>query len=126
MLSDVIGRRDLHSKEALGFKVPEASMTLPLQLKQPMLPSLSFFLSFLFSIYLFLEGGEGKEKEGERNVSVWLPLAHSILGTWPATHACALTGNRTSDLLVCSPALNLLSHPSQGYSLVLYRKSLAD
>ena len=27
-------------------------------------------------IYLFLETGEGKEKERERNVSVWLPLIH--------------------------------------------------
>ena len=120
MLSDVIGRRDLHSKEALGFKVPEASMTLPLQLKQPMLPSLSFFLSFLFSIYLFLEGGEGKEKEGERNVSVWLPLVHPILGTWPVTHARALTGNRTNDPLVRRLVLNPLSHTNQGLLLQYY------
>ena len=25
-------------------------------------------------IYLFLERGEGREKERERNISVWLPL----------------------------------------------------
>ena len=43
-----------------------------------------------------------------------LLLAHLPLGTWPATQACALTGNRTSDLLVCRPALNPLSHTSQG------------
>ena len=31
---------------------------------------------FLFKdfIYLFLEGEEGKEKERERNINVWLPL----------------------------------------------------
>ena len=45
---------------------------------------------------------------------MWLPLAHSQLGTWPATQACALTGNRTGDPLVCKPALNPLSHTSQG------------
>ena len=43
-------------------------------------------------MYVFLERGEGKEKERERNINVWLPLAHPLLGTWPATQACALTG----------------------------------
>ena len=37
-----------------------------------------------------------------------------LLGTWPTTQACALTGNRTSYPLVCSLALNPLSHTSQG------------
>ena len=36
------------------------------------------------------------------------------LGTWPTTQAHALTRNRTSDLLVRRPALNPLSHTSQG------------
>ena len=44
-------------------------------------------------IYLFLERGEGREIERERNISVWLPLVHSQLGTWPTTQANALTGN---------------------------------
>ena len=43
--------------------------------------------------YLFLERGYGKEKERERNISVWLPVICPLLGTWPATQACALTGN---------------------------------
>ena len=58
-------------------------------------------------IYLFLE-------RGERNISVWLLLMHPQLGTWPATWAYALTGNQTSDPLVCRPVLNPLSHTSQG------------
>ena len=41
-------------------------------------------------IYLLLERGEGREKERERNINVWLPLARPLLGTWPATQACAL------------------------------------
>ena len=45
---------------------------------------------------------------------MWLPLTCSLLGTWPATQACALTGNRTGNPLVCRPALNPLSHASQG------------
>ena len=44
---------------------------------------------------------------------LWLPLTHPQPGTWPATQACALTGNRTSDLSVFRPALNPLSHTSQ-------------
>ena len=47
-------------------------------------------------IHLFLEWG--KEGDGERNINVWLPLLHPLLGTWPTTQACALIGNRTSDL----------------------------
>ena len=61
-----------------------------------------FFFTYLF-IYLFLERGEGKEKERERNINVQLPLMCPPLDTWPATQACALTGNRTSDPLVHSP-----------------------
>ena len=38
-------------------------------------------------IYLFLERGEGREKERERYINVWLPLAHPLLGTWPTTQA---------------------------------------
>ena len=52
-----------------------------------------FLLFFTYFIYLFLDRGEGREKERKRNINVWLPLACSLLGTWPATQACALTGN---------------------------------
>ena len=50
----------------------------------------------------------------ERNINAWLPLMHPQLGTWPATEACALTRNQTSDPLVHRPALSPLSHTSQG------------
>ena len=72
--------------------------------------------NFLKRFYLFiLDREEGREKERERHISV----CHPLLGTWPATQACALTGNRTSDPLVCRPALNPLSHTSQGYNYYL-------
>ena len=45
---------------------------------------------------------------------MWLLLTCPLLETWPATQACALTGNRTGDLLVCRPAPSPLSHTSQG------------
>ena len=78
-----------------------------------------FFFNF---IYLFLERGEGKGKERERNINVWLPLACSLLGTWPATQACALTGNRTSNPLVHRTTLSPLSQTRQGSGslIILY------
>ena len=72
---------------------------------------LSLFLRFT---YLFLERGERREKDRERNINVWLPLVHALLRTWLATQTCALPGNQTSDPLVQRPALNPLSHTSQG------------
>ena len=62
----------------------------------------SHTLNFLKIIYLFiyLERREGREKERERNVNVWLPLARTKLETWPETQAHALTGNQTSALSV--------------------------
>ena len=77
------------------------------------------FVCFKDSIYLFLERGEGREKEREKNTNVWLPLEHPLLGTWPATQALALTGNQTSDPLVCRRALSPVSHTSQGRIQVL-------
>ena len=53
-----------------------------------------FFVCLLKILFiLFLERGEGKEKERERNINVWLPLVCPLLGTWPATEACALISN---------------------------------
>ena len=47
-------------------------------------------------------------------MGLWLPLARPPLGTWPATQACALTRNRTSEPLVCrlvlSPDTHQLGH----------------
>ena len=55
--------------------------------------NISFFKNNYLFIYLFLERKKGSEKEGERNISVRLPLMHHLLGTWPTTQSCALTGN---------------------------------
>ena len=79
--------------------------------------------SFFFKdfIYLFLESWEGREKEKERNINVWLPLPYSLLESWPATQTCALTGNWTSDPLVHRPEFNPPSHTSQDW-LLYYKK----
>ena len=56
----------------------------------------SLAISILFFIFkkdlfiYFLEREEGREKERERNINVWLPLMRPTLGTLPATQACAL------------------------------------
>ena len=73
-----------------------------------------FSLFFKDFIYLFVERGEGKEIERERNINVCLPLVRPQLDTWPATQAYALTRNRTGNPLVCRPVLSPLSHTSQG------------
>ena len=45
----------------------------------------------VFKIYFnFRQMGREGEREGERNINVWLPLMHPLLGTWPTTQACAL------------------------------------
>ena len=63
------------------------------------------FLKILF----ILREGKGRRK---RNINVWLPLMRPLLGTWPSTQVCTLTGNETSDPLVLRLALNPLSHTS--------------
>ena len=69
----------------------------------------------LYFNYLFLIFRErGKKGKRERNINVWLLLTHPLLGTWPATQACALNGNQTHDPLVHRLALNPLSHTNQG------------
>ena len=75
-----------------------------------------YFFNLLKRFYLFLERDEGRDKEKERNINVWLPLTYPLQGTWPVTQPCALTGNWTGDLLVHRLALSPLSHMSQGWN----------
>ena len=77
-------------------------------------------LFFLLRFYLFLERGEGREQEGKRNISVRLPFTRTLLETRPATQACALTGNPTSDPLVSRTVVNPLSYASQGLNKHIY------
>ena len=81
--------------------------------------SILYLYLFFNRFYLFLGREEGREKE--REISVCQENIHQLLlecsqmGTWPTTQACALTRNRTSNALVRRPALNPLSHTSQGH-----------
>ena len=71
-------------------------------------------------MYLFLERGEGREKERERNINGWLPLTHPLLRTWSATQECALTGKQTGDTLVCRLANKTLSYGKPEPYLIIF------
>ena len=79
-------------------------------------------LSFFLTLFIYFKAGEGREKERERNINAWLPLLHPLLGTWPTTQARALTGNQTSNLSFRRPALNPLSHTSQGATSIVFKR----
>ena len=86
---------------------------------------ITWFCPFVYVMHLkilFIYRQEGRERERERNINVWLPPVHPLLGTWPATQACTLTGNWTVDPLVHGLAPNPLSHTNQGslYSFLFF------
>ena len=97
-----------------GYLVCRPGEEGPVQRKVGLLSATPPICDFLKRFYLFIfrEGKGGRKRE--RNISVWLPLTRPLLGTWPATQACALTGNRTGDPLVCRLAFSPLIHTSQG------------
>ena len=78
----------------------------------PLAISLSLSPFFENILFIFRKGKGGRKRE-RKNINVWLPPMHPCPGTWPASQACALTGNGTSNTLVCRPVLNPLSHTSQ-------------
>ena len=62
---------------------------------------------------------EREGEEGERNIHVWLPLTRPLLETWPATQACALTGNRTGNPLVHRPVQKEAKSPPSSSPVLL-------
>ena len=83
-----------------GFSCTQIFLTLSFSLPLLLKINKKYFKKYF--IYLLLQTGERKEKEREKNINVWLPLTHPLLGTWPSTQACALTENRTCNPLVYS------------------------
>ena len=69
----------------------------------------------------FLESGEGREKERERSINVQDILIRCLshAPNRGQTQAPAVTGNQIGNLLVHRPALNPLSHTSQGFMIFL-------
>ena len=82
---------DCEDQMNLGmWKTQQSTGYLAMWILRPFYSFILFFFYFLKRCYLFLEKGEGREKERERNINVWLPLRCPQLGTWPTTQACAL------------------------------------
>ena len=83
---------------------------------------LTFFFFFFLRFYLFFrERGMEGDRKGEKHLCKRCWLVASCLLHTPdrGPGPCALTGSHTCDLLVCWPALNPLSHTSQGQPLTL-------
>ena len=73
----------------------------------------SLFIGFFYDFYLFIfREGKGGRKRGKYQLP--LPVMRPLLGTWPATQACALIGNWTCNPLVLRLVLNPLNQTSQG------------
>ena len=70
------------------------------------------FLFKKYFIYLFLGRGREGKREGDKYQCARDTLIGCLLPT--PNWGCALTGNQTGDLSVHTPALNPLSHTSQG------------
>ena len=49
----------------------------------PLTPASSAQVNFFFNCIYFIFRERGREGERERNINVWLCLAHLLLGTWP-------------------------------------------
>ena len=79
----------------------------------------NLFFPKYFIYYFFLERGVGNEKKRERNINVWLPLLQPLMGTWPATYACALTGNQTSNSGLQPRAQSTKAH-QPGQKMLIY------
>ena len=85
----------------------------------PLSRNLSFF--FFLRLYLFIFRQRGREGERDREKHQCMVASRmSHMGNWPATQACDLTGNRTSNPLLHRPVLNPLSYTSQGLKSIFY------
>ena len=78
-----------------------------------------FSVSFIkgFCIFIFRERVREGAREEEKHQCV-VASCMSPTRDPATTQACALTGNQSSDPLVCRPVLSPLSHTSQGESLI--------
>ena len=74
----------------LSSGAPPPTLAASILFSSPPIPFPSSFLSPLKKekdfIYLFLEGGEERRKERERNINVWLPLTHTPTGHLACNH----------------------------------------
>ena len=80
-------------------------------------------------VFIYFGGGEGKEKERERNICVWeihvLVASHMSPNRQPGptSQVCALTGNQTCDLALQDNAQPTEAHES---GLIIYHFEKAN
>ena len=106
---------------------PGSTGTEHLKIKQSVKTQVPILFSFFkYFIDLFSQREGRRKKQREKNMCVrekrWSVAFRTTPqpGIWPATQACAPTGNQTSDLLLCMMMPNLLSHASQGLHFFLF------
>ena len=75
--------------------------------------NITSFIFFKDFIYLFLERGEGRKKERERNIDQ-LPLACAPTRDLACNQSCALIRNPTGEFHFARRHFNQLSHSGQG------------
>ena len=102
-----------------GNTICSLSMVLKSVLAKPSGNQAAFFFSFLKFLFIYLEREEGREKERERNIDVWLPLTWPPTGDLAYNPGCALTGNWTGDPLVHSPSSIYWATPARASSFIL-------
>ena len=83
-------------------------------------------MSFIFYfINLFLERGEGKEKKRVRNMNVWLPLTHPLLGSLSHNPGMCPDWESNQQPFGLQAGTQPLSHPSQGlWSILIFVKGV--
>ena len=64
------------------------------------------FIFFKVLFIYFQREVKGRRKKGRGTSMCDLLLVCPLLGTWPTTQACALSGNQTGGPLVCRPELH--------------------
>ena len=83
----------------------------------------SFFFFFKGFMFLFISTQRGREGEREGEKHQCVVASHMpMLGTWPETQACALTGNWTGESLVrCHPRLTYWATPARKQCILSWR-----
>ena len=72
-----------------------------------------YFLRLL--IYLFLDRGEGREKEKKRNITVWLPLAYPAPGNLACNSGVCPDWESNQEPFGWQAGAQSLRHTSQGF-----------
>ena len=102
---------ELFFKVIVLFYIP-TSITCDFQLFHILTKTLGIISLLNLFIYFQREGKAGRKRE--KNID-WLPLAPAPTGAGPEIQTCALTGNQTSNTLLCEMTPTPLSLTGQDF-----------